>query len=180
MFCCYLSSPEMKRIHYKIRYGILQLIDFFYPLFKRFMPLQTYRYAACGGSNTLLNIFIYFVTYNFVLHTKMLKIGALAISAHIAAFLIAFCITFPTGFYLSMFVVFQGSHLRKRIQLLRYLLVVLICLFLNYGLLKLFVEYFHFYPTPSLILTTFFVVAFSYVSQKYFSFRSKEIQVTLK
>ncbi len=170
----------MQRIHSALRYGILQVVDFFYPPFRRFMPLQTFRYAACGGSNTLFNILTYFITYNFILNKHILHLGIIAISAHIAAFFIAFCITFPTGFYLSMFVVFQGSHLRKRIQLFRYLLVVLICLLLNYVLLKLFVESFGWYPTPSLIVTTVIVVGFSYVSQKYFSFKNKDTAVSFK
>src|SRR5688500_5730503 len=99
----------MLAVHYKIRSGILSLIDFFYPLFKRFMTLQTYRYAACGGGNTALTIFIFFIAHNFILQKKVLHLGPVAISSHVAAFLIAFCVTFPIGFYLSMFVVFQGS-----------------------------------------------------------------------
>ena len=33
--------------------------NFFYPIFKRLMPLNTYRYAACGGMNTLLNVSVF-------------------------------------------------------------------------------------------------------------------------
>lgn len=142
------------------------------------MPLQTYRYAACGGGNTAFNIFLYFITYNFVLQRQVLHVGPIAISAHIAAFLMAFCVTFPIGFYLSMYVVFAGSYLRRRIQFIRYFLVAIICIGLNYALLKLFVEGFGWYPTPSMILTTVFVVLFSYLSQRHFSFRTKKIQVS--
>jgi putative flippase GtrA len=170
----------MKLLHRKIRSGILSLVDFFYPPFKRLMPLQTYRYAACGGANTALNIFLFFITHNFILHKNVLDIGSIAISSHIAAFLIAFCITFPIGFYLSMFVVFQGSYLRKRIQLIRYFSVALACIFLNYVLLKLFVDVWGWYPTPSLMLTTIVVVAFSYVSQKHFSFKREKLDIHLK
>lgn len=99
--------------------------------------------------------------------------GPVAISAHIAAFLIAFCITFPIGFYLSMYVVFTGSHLRRRVQFVRYFIVALGCILLNYVLLKLFVEVLGWYPTPSMMLTTLFVVGFSYISQRHFSFQQK-------
>ena len=167
----------MKRIHYKVRYGILQAIDFFYPLFKRFMPLQMYRYAACGGSNTLLSIVLYFVIYNFVLNKQILQLGFIAFTPHIAALLIATCITFPIGFYLSMYVVFQGSYLKKRIQLLRYFLVAAICFVLNYVLLKTFVEVLGWYPTPSQIVTVAIVVLFSYLSQKHFSFRKEKLDI---
>jgi putative flippase GtrA len=170
----------MQVIHRKIRSGILEVVDFFYPLFRRFMPLQTYRYAACGGSNTALNIFIFFIIHNFILKNKVLHIGSIAISSHVAAFFIAFCITFPIGFYLSMFVVFQGSYLRKRIQLVRYFAVALVCIFLNYVLLKLFVDSWGWYPTPSLMLTALIVITFSYLSQKHFSFKKEKLEIDLK
>ena len=147
------------------------------------MTLQMYRYAACGGGNTALNILIYFIIYNFILQKEIVHLGPVAISPHIAAFLFAFCITFPIGFYLSMYVVFQGSYLKRRIQLFRYFMVALMCIVLNYVLLKFFVEGLHIYPTPSMIMTTGIVVLFSYFSQRYFSFRSikaKEQLVTIK
>jgi putative flippase GtrA len=164
----------MRQLHHHLRSFILQAVDFFYPLFRRFMPHQTFRYAACGGGNTAFNIFLYFIIYNFVLQRAVLHLGPIAISAHIAAFLLAFCITFPLGFYMSMYVVFTGSYLRRRVQFIRYFLVALLCMFLNYALLKLFVDGFGWFPTPSMILTTVFVVLFSYLSQRHYSFRQKE------
>jgi putative flippase GtrA len=73
-----------------------------------------------------------------------------------------------------MYVVFPGATLRRRVQLFRYFLVVIGCIILNYLFLKLFVEGLGWYPTPSLMLTAVIVVAFSYVSQRHFSFSQKE------
>jgi putative flippase GtrA len=53
-------------------------------------------------------------------------------------------------------------------------LLVVICLFLNYIFIKLFVEQFHIYPTVAKILTTVIVVAFSYVTQKNFTFKAEQ------
>lgn len=164
----------MKKVHHLLKGAILQLIDFFYPLFRRFMPLQTFRYAACGGGNTLLNFLIYVFSLHVIFKQQVVHLPFIALKPHIAAYLLAFCITFPTGFYLSMFVVFTESVLRRRIQLFRYLLVVLACMVLNYGFLKLFVDAWGWYPTPSMLLTIFLVVSFSYVSQRHFSFRKEE------
>ena len=161
----------MRRFHQKIRKIIFQFVDLFYPLFKKLMPLQMYRYAACGGGTTLLNILIYFITYNYILKKQVFDLGFIAFTPHIAAFFIAFCITFPIGFYLSMYVVFHGSHLRRRIQLIRYFSVALVCIVLNYILIKFFVETMKWYPTPSLIITAAIVILFSYFSQRNFSFR---------
>ncbi len=138
------------------------------------MPLQTFRYAACGGFNTVLDISLFFVSYNFILQKHPVHIGSVTIGAHIAAFLIGFMVTFPIGFYLSRYVVFQETSVKKATQLAKYFTVVFGCLMLNYAFLKIFVDLFGWYPTPSKILTTFFVVAFSYVSQKNFTFKPQE------
>ena len=74
----------MKLLHRKIRSAILKVVDFFYPPFRKFMPLQTYRYAACGGSNTAFNIFLFFIIHNFILDKRVIHIGSIAISSHIA------------------------------------------------------------------------------------------------
>jgi putative flippase GtrA len=135
------------------------------------MPLQTFRYAACGGFNTSLDISLFFVSYNFILKRQPVHIYTLTIGPHIAAFLIGFLVTFPIGFYLSRYVVFQETSVKKTKQLARYFTVVFGCLLLNYAFLKIFVDVIGWYPTPSKLLTTIFVVAFSYVSQKNFTFR---------
>ena len=150
---------------------IISAIDFFYPPFKKFIPLRTFRYAACGGFNTLLDIFLYFISYNFILQKEVFHTPIVSISPHIAAFMMAFLISFPTGFLLNRNIVFPGSTLRRRIQLLRYLLLVLVCILLNYVFIKLFVEQWGIYPTPAKILTTIIVVSFSYLTQKNFTFR---------
>ena len=161
----------MRRIHYKLRAFILNYVDLFYPLFRAFMPLQTYRYAACGGGNTLLSLFIYFISYNYILKKEILQLGFLTFKPHIAALFFSFLTSFPIGFYLSMYVVFQGSELKKRIQLFRYFLVALGCILINYVFLKIFVEALGWYPTPSQVLTTVIVILFSYFSQRHFSFK---------
>jgi putative flippase GtrA len=150
---------------------IIALIEFFYPPFRRFMTPQTFRYAACGGGNTLLDIFIYFISYNYILDKEVMHTPVGAISPYIAAFLISFAISFPTGFYLNRHIVFPGSTLKGRIQLLRYFVLVVICITLNYVFIKLFVEQFGIYPTIAKILTTVIVISFSYLTQKNFTFK---------
>lgn len=164
----------MRSLHHYTRNTILSVVDFFYPLFKKFMPLQTFRYAACGGGNTLFNILLFYIFHNYVYDKQIVDLGFYALEPYTAAFLSAFVITFPIGFYLSMYVVFPGATLRRRVQLFRYFLVVIGCIILNYIFLKIFVEVFGWYPTPSLMLTAVIVVGFSYLSQRHFSFSQKE------
>jgi putative flippase GtrA len=153
---------------------IIACIDFFYPPFRKILSLQTFRYAACGGANTFLDIFIYFISYNFILGKQTLNLGFFAFKPHIAAFIMSFCVSFPTGFLLMRYVVFSGSTLHGRIQLFRYFLLVLICIILNYVFIKLFVERFHIYPTIAKMLTTVIVVSFSYLTQKHYTFKNSQ------
>ncbi len=152
---------------------IISIIDFFYPPFQKFIPLQTFRYAMCGCFNTILDILIYFLAYNYVLHKEILHLGFISFKPHIAAFIISFLISFPTGFMLMRHVVFPDSILHGRVQLFRYFLLVLICIILNYFFIRLFVEHFHLYPTVSKIITTAIVVSFSYMTQKNFTFKTE-------
>jgi putative flippase GtrA len=150
---------------------INSLLDFFYPFFSRFMAKQTFRYAACGGGNTVLDILIYFISYNYILDKQIIHTPMGAVSPHIMAFLMSFLISFPTGYLLNRFIVFPGSTLKGRIQLFRYFVLVLVCIILNYVFIKLFVEQFGIYPTVAKILTTVIVISFSYLTQKHFTFK---------
>ncbi|HVW96502.1 MAG TPA: GtrA family protein [Mucilaginibacter sp.] len=164
----------MKNLHHALRLFILAFIDFFHKPFKRIIPLHTFRYAAAGGANTVFDITLFSVAYNFVFRKQNFVWGPLAISPHIASLAFAFCFSLPSGFYLNRYVVFQESGLKRRAQLMRYLLVVFICIIFNYLFLKLFVDYFGWYPTPSKVLTTALVIIFSYSSQTYYFFRTKK------
>ena len=155
-----------------IQQSIIGVIEWFYPPFKRLMPPETFRYAATGGFNLLLDIFLYFIFYNFILDKKIVHLGFVAVGPYIAAFLFVFPITFTTGFLLAKYITFTGSPLRGRVQLFRYVLSVAGSILLNYLLLKFFVEYCSVWPTISKIITTIFVVAYSYLIQRYFTFKT--------
>lgn len=156
----------------KIRLSIIGIIDFFYKPFSGYVPLETFRYAATGGFNTVLDIFLYFIFYNFILDKKIVDLYFVSISPHIAAFLIVFPITFTTGFLLAKYITFTNSEIRGRTQLIRYMLAVSGSIFLNYVFLKFFVEYVGLWPTLSKIFTTGIVVIYSYFTQKFYTFKT--------
>lgn len=160
-----------KHIH-SARDLVLPIIDFFYPPFKKLMNLQTFRYAASGGGNTLLGLIIYYISYKYVFAEKIFDFGFYAFEGHIAALIVTFCITFPVGFFMSKYVVFSDSKMKGRIQLFRYFMVCLFNLTLNYLLLKVFVERFHIYPVLAQVMTISIVVIFSYIAQRNFSFKA--------
>ncbi|MFT4061437.1 MAG: GtrA family protein [Edaphocola sp.] len=169
-----------------MRSVMLAIIDFFYPPFRKWVPVQTFRYLACGGGVTVLGLLAFFVAYNFLLPPylrptlidgrvqPMLLVGKLRITQYIAAYIISFLAGFPIGFFLSKFVVFQESHLKGRVQLFRYATLQLLNIGFNYYLLHFFAGFCGFWATPSQTMTSAILAVFSYFFQRYISFRSKK------
>jgi len=162
----------MRSILKKAQRNIITAIDWLHKPFSKYVTHETFRYGVTGGSNSILDIFLYFIFYNFIFDKKILDLKIISISPYIAAFLFVFPITFITGFILAKYITFTQSVLKGRIQLFRYGLSVAGSILLNYLLLKLFVEVAGLWATLSKILTTFVVIAYSFVIQKHFTFRT--------
>jgi putative flippase GtrA len=169
----------MRRHIHSVRDLVLPLVDFFYPVFRKFMPLQTYRYAASGGINTVLGLALYYISFKFILKEQDLDLGFFAFKSHVAALFIAFCFSFPFGFFLMKYVVFSDSNMRGRIQLFRYFMLYVFNLLMNYLLLKLFVERFYIYPTIAQLITTALIIGFSYLAQRHFTFKIRDAEKDL-
>ena len=164
----------------RLAHIITKIIDFFYRPFSRWFSPQLFRYAACGGGNMVLDWVLYFLIYNFVIGHQLLYITlpfreglgvGFCITPHIATLCIVFPITLLTGFWLNKYVTFTQSNLRGSKQLMRYIMIVALNLAVNYFGLKLCVECFGWYPTPSKMFITLITIAISYFGQKYYSFR---------
>ncbi len=153
---------------------IQKLIDSFYFIFKSFMPLKTYRYAACGGGNLALDMILYFVFYNYVYQQTDVDLGFMVMSPHIAALFTVYPITLLSGFLLNKYITFSDSNLKSRTQFVRYTMVSVGSIILSYGLMKLFVDGFGLWATPSKFLTIVITVIYSYVLQTKFSFKVNE------
>ncbi len=158
-----------------IRSLIIQFIDYFYVPFRKYIPLETFRYAATGGFNTTLDITLYFICYNFVLDKNIVDLKIVAISPYIAAFLIVFPITFLTGFLLAKYITFTNSEIRGRVQLIRYMLSVTGSVLLNYVFLKFLVEFGGLWPTLAKLITTGIVVIYSFFVQKFYTFKTSKM-----
>ena len=159
----------------KLAHFITEIIDFFYKPFQKLLPEQLFRYAACGGGNMVLDWVLYFLIYNFVIGHDLVYLAfcgqTLCLTPHIATLCIVFPITLFTGFWLNKYVTFTQSSLHGARQLLRYIMIVAINLAINYFGLKLCVEVWGWYPTPSKMFITIITVLISFLGQKYFTFR---------
>jgi putative flippase GtrA len=174
-----LLCAAMRRHIHNARDLILPVIDLFYPPFKKIMPLQTFRYAVCGGTNALLGLVLYFIFFKYILKEQDLDLGFYAFKSHQAALFLSFCINFPFGFFLMKYVVFSNSNVKGKIQLVRYFSLYVFTLILNYLLLKVFVENFHIYPVTAQVITAAIVITISYLTQRHFTFRIKDAEKDL-
>lgn len=138
------------------------------------MPVKTFRYAACGGGNLVLDLVLYFIVLNFVVDKENLDLGLFVLSPHIAALFIVYPITFLTGFALNKYITFEESNLKGKIQIIRYFLVSVGAILISYLLLKLFVDHFGIPAFPARILTTIITVVYSYILQNKFTFVVKQ------
>ena len=153
---------------------LINIVNAFYikPI-ERIVSRNTFAYGFCGGLNMTLDIIWYYLIYHYVVAEQYIYIGNQCISPHIASLCIVFPITFFTGFWLNRHVAFRVSHLASRKQLLRYALSVAGSIVINYVCMKLFVEVFMFWPTPSKMLTTIVSVVYSYLVARYYTFADK-------
>lgn len=151
---------------------VKQFIGFFHTPFRKLLTFEQFAYLSCGGFMAVFDVFTFYVCYNFVLCGKSIHVAGWTFTPHVASIWLPFPLVFSMSFLLSRFVVFSETNLRKRTSLFRYSLLVLICIFLNYGLIRLFVEVCHIHPTVSKVACTIIVAGFSYVMQKYFTFKT--------
>lgn len=136
------------------------------------MPQETFRYAFVGGMNMVFNTILYWFVFNYILAQKDTDFGYVVISATILAFLITFVVTFFTGFYLVRNVAFVKSKTHGGKQLFRYAQVVAINICINYFGLKLLVYVLGFYPSLSYAFLQIVTAGFSYLAQRFYTFRT--------
>lgn len=163
----------MNTIHQTVRHGIISFIDLVHIPFKRLIPIHTFRYAACGGANVTLDILLFSFCYNFVFKKTDVHFLNFTLSPHIASLIVSFSISFCTGFYFNRYIVFKEAGLTRKEQLTRFVLLNIMCVILNFIIIKILVEYLGLFPTVSKIIATCFVVLFSYLTQTFFFFRVK-------
>ncbi len=156
-----------------VKNKLIEVLDFFYPLFRSVMSIHIFRYACCGVINVCVDVLTFYIGYHTILKEETLDMGFYQLSPHIGAYLFSFCFTFPIGFFLSKYVVWIQSNIPGRIQLYRYFLLVLSNILINIVFLKFFIEVVHLPALLSKLLTVFIVICFSYISQKHFTFKVK-------
>jgi putative flippase GtrA len=164
-------KPKMEKALEKAGCFIRRFIDFFYPPFRKTMTIQFFRYGVSGVANLLFDWVLYFFIYNYVMRHRLLDLGLVVLSPHIASLAFKIPIIVLSGFMLQKYVTFFESDLAWRVQFRRYSIVFVINLFINYLGLKILVDGMGFWATPSNIATSTVTVFVSYFSQKLYTFK---------
>lgn len=150
---------------------LINIVDALYikPL-RGLISRNLFGYGLCGAVNMTLDIVWYFLIYHYVVRESYFDLGFVVISPHILSLFIVFPITFFTGFWLNRNVAFRVTAVDSQKQLFRYALSVVGSILINYVCMKLFVEVFNIWPTPSKMLTTIISVCYSYLMARYVTF----------
>jgi putative flippase GtrA len=154
-----------------LRNFILQLLNVFYPLVRKFMPFQVYAYLALGAVNTLLNIGLFLLCFQALVAT------ALALET---ATVVSFAVTVFSGFWLHKnFAFTDAGNDKKEIQQQfgKYALVSLQGQVSAYLLTKGMVVLLQLNASVAYVLTAVVMLTLNYFLQKYFTFRKKKIKI---
>lgn len=154
--------------------GIEVFLQFFYPIFKKWLAYDVYAYLAVGALNTALNIFLFAVLYEFILPKRGMDVGEYNVASYSLALIISFFATIPTGFWLSKNFAFKTvdtSNEKIGKQFFKYVLVVSQGLGSDYLILKGLIVFFNTQPTIAKIASTAIVLTVNFLLQKYFTFK---------
>lgn len=158
-----------------IKHFIHQLLHFFYPFFRNWMPYQVFAYLSVGAANTLFNIALFIIGYQILDKVTILSIHLFALEL---ATIISFAITVCSGFWLSKNFAFtdaSAENMEKMKQFGKYGLVSLQGQLSDYLITKGLVIFLLVHPSVAYIISTIIMLSINYFLQKYFTFRATKI-----
>ncbi|MFZ9942922.1 MAG: GtrA family protein [Bacteroidia bacterium] len=144
-------------------------------LLQSLLANKVVRYFFSAGTATVVDVGVYFTTYNYVLRkTDIPFIGPLVLTAPMLSLVISYSCGLFTNFFITRALVFSESELRGRQQLFRFIQVALGVLFMNYLFMKFLVQVLEWYPTVSRIISALSIGVMSYLFHKHYSFKGKK------
>ena len=136
------------------------------------LSLKPVRYFFSAGIATVVDVLVYYLVYNFVLHQNELNVfGNLVFKAPTVALTCSYSCGLITNFSITKYFVFHESELKGRVQLFRFILVAMVVLIANYFFMYFLINILHWYPTLSRAVSAISIGIFSFVAHRFFSFR---------
>jgi putative flippase GtrA len=154
---------------------ITRIIDWLYfPLLRKTVPQELFRYGVCGAAVVALDWVLFWFCGHFIFGQRNWELGRFVFSAYTLSKLVSAPVAALAGFWLQKNITFRASSLHGATQLLRYLLVFAANFLINILIGKEFlVECFGLWASPANMAVTILTILFSFLMQKYFTFRRK-------
>ncbi|TKC07181.1 GtrA family protein [Pedobacter frigoris] len=156
----------MKTFNFKQK--LARLLDIPYPIFRKHVSFELYRYLAVGGICFLLNMGVFHFSYYYFFINNLNQ--NIFFNNNLMSLLTSMVITVPIGFYLTKNFVFS-SKLKENTQLFRYSVSILLSLFLSKNILDIFIINLCLNVTVSFLVSIFVTQIFLFYFQKLISFR---------
>ncbi|MBK0381599.1 GtrA family protein [Pedobacter sp. SD-b] len=139
----------------------------------RFFQNKVVRFFLSAGVAMLVDVTIYFITFNFIFVKDVVMIFGHPNKAHNVSLLISYSCGVIVNFLLTKYAVFANSTLASRRQFIRFSFIAFIGFFANYALLRFFIEIFYIAPTLARIISALSLGFSSYYVHKLFTFKIK-------
>jgi putative flippase GtrA len=144
-------------------------------MIKKILQNKVFRYFIAAGTATVVDVVVYFITYNYILFKKDFALSdVIVVSAPSISLVISFSCGLLTNFVISKYYVFTESNIKGRHQLVRYVLVALFVLMLNYFFMSFLIKGLNWYPTLSRVVSALTIGVVSFVFHKVFSFKVRK------
>jgi putative flippase GtrA len=142
----------------------------------KILQYKLIRYGLSAAIATCVDVGIYYISFNFIYKKEDLHLaGLLVLSAPTASLILSYTCGLITNFTITKYYVFTESDLRGHHQLMRYVMVAVVILFLNYGMMSFLIKTLYWYPTLSRAASAIVIGLLSFIIHKAFSFKvSKE------
>ena len=130
-------------------------------------------YFFAAGTATLVDISMYFVSYNFLFKKEDVYFLNYILSAPSVALVISYSCGLIVNFSISKFLVFKESEMRTHKQFFRFVMVAFMVFIANYYLLSFLVRTLQWYPTIGRTVSALVIGVISFLSHKTFSFNAR-------
>jgi len=141
---------------------------------QKLLKLKAMRYLIAAGIATVIDVLVYYLFLNKILHKYDLEINSIKLGAPGVSLAISYTCGLITNFTITKLFVFKESDLRTRHQFFRFTIVALAVLFANYGFMKFLIDALGFYPTIARAVSALIIGMLSFIIHKAFSFQIKE------
>jgi putative flippase GtrA len=139
---------------------------------KAILKSKVFRYFISAGIATWVDITVYFVAFNYIYQKSNIDLFSVyTVSAPTASLILSYTMGLITNFLITKFLVFNESELATHHQLLRFVLVALFILMLNYFFMHFLINNFGWFPTIARGTSAITIGMLSFLIHKSFSFK---------